>query len=234
MNTILPAVAEELLKEIKKAFQETSHVPDDLLLGLKFIFGPSAVPALDLVDQRSVTRVTSPSGRTAYQNCMAACRTVKDLSIRSWQRLWCCLTARWWQQELPWCHSWPSPPEGTPPPRSLGAQANSTPATVPATSARVLLLVLLYCRRARAFCANIYLLSTSVRPWEPARNYLSPRSSSQASYWLKKRMKDEGFGSHADVLSVYPSGCVAGTFHIYKAHKCSSWLADFFLSCSQV
>ncbi|KAM9218325.1 zinc finger SWIM domain-containing protein 7 isoform 8-T8 [Leptosomus discolor] len=67
MNTILPAVAEELLKEIKKAFQETSHVPDDLLLGLKFIFGPSAVPALDLVDQRSVTRVTSPSGRTAYQ-----------------------------------------------------------------------------------------------------------------------------------------------------------------------
>ncbi|XP_035745475.1 zinc finger SWIM domain-containing protein 7 isoform X2 [Egretta garzetta] len=68
MDTTLPAVAEELLKEIKKAFQETSHVPDDLLLGLKFIFGPSAVPALDLVDQRSVTRVMSPSGRTAYQN----------------------------------------------------------------------------------------------------------------------------------------------------------------------
>lgn len=35
--------------------------------------------------------------------------------------------------------------------RSLGAQANSTPATVPATSARVPLLVSLYCRRARAF-----------------------------------------------------------------------------------
>ncbi|XP_035745474.1 zinc finger SWIM domain-containing protein 7 isoform X1 [Egretta garzetta] len=69
MDTTLPAVAEELLKEIKKAFQETSHVPDDLLLGLKFIFGPSAVPALDLVDQRSVTRVMSPSGRTAYQVC---------------------------------------------------------------------------------------------------------------------------------------------------------------------
>lgn len=67
MDSTLPAVAEELLKEIRKAFQETSHVPDDLLLGLKFIFGPSAVPALDLVDQRSVTRVVSPSGRTAYQ-----------------------------------------------------------------------------------------------------------------------------------------------------------------------
>nr|XP_009491985.1 PREDICTED: zinc finger SWIM domain-containing protein 7 isoform X2 [Pelecanus crispus] len=127
MDSTLPAVAEELLKEIKKAFQETSHVPDDLLLGLKFIFGPSAVPALDLVDHRSVTRVMSPSGRTAYQ-------------------------------------------------------ANSTPATVPATSARVPLSDLLYCRKARAFCANIYLLSTSVRPWEPARNCLSLRSSSQASY----------------------------------------------------
>ncbi|XP_042735827.1 zinc finger SWIM domain-containing protein 7 isoform X2 [Lagopus leucura] len=67
MDGTLPAVAEELLKEIRKAFRETSHVPDDLLLGLKFIFGPSAVPALDLVDHRSVTRVVSPSGRTAYQ-----------------------------------------------------------------------------------------------------------------------------------------------------------------------
>lgn len=34
---------------------------------LKFIFGPAAVPALDLVDQRSVTRVRSPSGRILYQ-----------------------------------------------------------------------------------------------------------------------------------------------------------------------
>ncbi|XP_066057851.1 zinc finger SWIM domain-containing protein 7 [Chamaea fasciata] len=66
-RSTLPAVAEELLREIKKAFQETSQVPDDLLLGLKFIFGPSAVPALDLVDQRSVTRVRAPSGRTLYQ-----------------------------------------------------------------------------------------------------------------------------------------------------------------------
>ncbi|KAM6242446.1 zinc finger SWIM domain-containing protein 7 isoform 2-T2 [Porphyrio hochstetteri] len=118
MDSTLPAVAEELLKEIKKAFQETSHVPDDLLLG------------------------------------------------------------------------------------SLEAQANSTPATVPATSARVLLLALLFCRRVRASCANIYLLSTSVGPWEPASNSLSLRSSSRASYWLKKRMSDEGFGSHVDGLSV--------------------------------
>uniref|UniRef100_A0A674HJ48 Zinc finger SWIM-type containing 7 n=1 Tax=Taeniopygia guttata TaxID=59729 RepID=A0A674HJ48_TAEGU len=37
------------------------------LTGLKFIFGPAAVPALDLVDQRSVTRLRSPSGRILYQ-----------------------------------------------------------------------------------------------------------------------------------------------------------------------
>ncbi|NXX77370.1 ZSWM7 protein, partial [Urocolius indicus] len=61
MDSTLPAVAEELLREIKKAFQETSHGT------LKFIFGPTAVPALDLVDQCSVTRLRSPSGRTVYQ-----------------------------------------------------------------------------------------------------------------------------------------------------------------------
>ncbi|XP_042298609.1 zinc finger SWIM domain-containing protein 7 isoform X2 [Sceloporus undulatus] len=49
---------------------------------LKFIFGASAVPALDLVDRQSVTRVVSPSGRTVYQvvgssgklyTCYASC-----------------------------------------------------------------------------------------------------------------------------------------------------------------
>uniref|UniRef100_A0A672GZ92 Zinc finger, SWIM-type containing 7 n=1 Tax=Salarias fasciatus TaxID=181472 RepID=A0A672GZ92_SALFA len=34
---------------------------------LKFIFGSSALQALDLVDQRSVTCVSSPSGRKAFQ-----------------------------------------------------------------------------------------------------------------------------------------------------------------------
>lgn len=34
---------------------------------LKFIFGPTALYALDLVDQRSVTQVTSPSGRSTFQ-----------------------------------------------------------------------------------------------------------------------------------------------------------------------
>ncbi|KAK6475440.1 zinc finger SWIM domain-containing protein 7-like isoform X1 [Huso huso] len=67
MAPVLSNVAEELLKEVKKAYQETSQIPDELLLALKFVFGPSALHALDLVDQRSVTCVTSPSGRRVFQ-----------------------------------------------------------------------------------------------------------------------------------------------------------------------
>ncbi|XP_074045379.1 zinc finger SWIM domain-containing protein 7 [Macrotis lagotis] len=63
----LPAVLEGLLGDIAAACRETARVPDELLLALKFIFGPSTVQALDLVDRRSVTRISSPSGRTIYQ-----------------------------------------------------------------------------------------------------------------------------------------------------------------------
>uniref|UniRef100_A0A493THP0 Uncharacterized protein n=1 Tax=Anas platyrhynchos platyrhynchos TaxID=8840 RepID=A0A493THP0_ANAPP len=49
------------------AAEESHKVPYTFSFRLKFIFGPAAVPALDLVDHRSVTRVVSPSGRTAYQ-----------------------------------------------------------------------------------------------------------------------------------------------------------------------
>uniref|UniRef100_A0A670Z6F0 Uncharacterized protein n=1 Tax=Pseudonaja textilis TaxID=8673 RepID=A0A670Z6F0_PSETE len=34
---------------------------------LRFVFGTSVVPALDLVDRQSVTRFVSPSGRAVYQ-----------------------------------------------------------------------------------------------------------------------------------------------------------------------
>ncbi|KAM9320817.1 zinc finger SWIM domain-containing protein 7 [Gastrophryne carolinensis] len=67
MDVILPAVAQELLREIKRAYHENSQISDEHLLGLKFIFGPTALYALDLVDQRSVTHVTSPSGRSTFQ-----------------------------------------------------------------------------------------------------------------------------------------------------------------------
>ncbi|XP_063152194.1 zinc finger SWIM domain-containing protein 7 [Candoia aspera] len=67
MDAALPAVAEELLQEIQRAFRETSQVSDDQLLALRFVFGAPVVPALDLVDRQSVTRLVSPSGRMVYQ-----------------------------------------------------------------------------------------------------------------------------------------------------------------------
>ncbi|KAG9486031.1 hypothetical protein GDO78_008887 [Eleutherodactylus coqui] len=67
MAFTLLSAAEELLREIKQNYQETSQISDEHLLGLKFIFGPTALYALDLVDQCSVTHVTSPSGRSTFQ-----------------------------------------------------------------------------------------------------------------------------------------------------------------------
>uniref|UniRef100_A0A3P9AL74 SWIM-type domain-containing protein n=1 Tax=Esox lucius TaxID=8010 RepID=A0A3P9AL74_ESOLU len=67
MTSFLPAVAEQLFKEVQKTYQEKTQIPDDLLIALRFVFGSCALQALDLVDQRSVTCVSSPSGRRAYQ-----------------------------------------------------------------------------------------------------------------------------------------------------------------------
>ncbi|KAM9846516.1 zinc finger SWIM domain-containing protein 7 [Aulostomus maculatus] len=67
MRAVLPAVAEQLFQDIQKIYQETSQIPDDLLIALQFVFGPCALQALDLVDQLSVTCLSSPSGRKAFQ-----------------------------------------------------------------------------------------------------------------------------------------------------------------------
>lgn len=42
-------------------------------------------------------------------------------------------------------------------------------------------------------------------------------------------MKDEGLGSHADVLSVYPPGCIAS-----MSTRLPLQLLGFFLCCSQM
>ncbi|KAK2828772.1 hypothetical protein Q5P01_019806 [Channa striata] len=67
MSSFLPAVAQQLFRDIQKTYEETSQIPDDLLIALKFIFGPCVLQALDLVDQHSVTCLSSPSGRKAFQ-----------------------------------------------------------------------------------------------------------------------------------------------------------------------
>ncbi|XP_036776558.2 zinc finger SWIM domain-containing protein 7 isoform X3 [Manis pentadactyla] len=63
----LPAVVEELLNEMAEAVRECARIPDEHLLSLKFVFGLSAVQALDLVDRQSITLISSPSGRRVYQ-----------------------------------------------------------------------------------------------------------------------------------------------------------------------
>ncbi|XP_023688916.1 zinc finger SWIM domain-containing protein 7 isoform X1 [Paramormyrops kingsleyae] len=82
VSLTLNTLAEELLRNIKKAYEESSKIPDDLLLALKFLFGSLALQALDLVDQCSVTCLSSPSGRKVFQvlggsgklySCLASC-----------------------------------------------------------------------------------------------------------------------------------------------------------------
>ncbi|XP_021104647.1 zinc finger SWIM domain-containing protein 7 isoform X3 [Heterocephalus glaber] len=63
MAVALPAVVEELLSEMAAAVRECARIPDEHLLSLKFVFGSSAIQALDLVDRQSVTLISSPSGR---------------------------------------------------------------------------------------------------------------------------------------------------------------------------
>ncbi|XP_047612877.1 zinc finger SWIM domain-containing protein 7 [Phacochoerus africanus] len=78
----LPAVVEELLSEMAAAVRDGAPISDEHLLSLKFVFGSSAVQALDLVDRKSITSMSSPSGRRVYQvlgssgktyTCLASC-----------------------------------------------------------------------------------------------------------------------------------------------------------------
>ncbi|KAB1266317.1 Zinc finger SWIM domain-containing protein 7 [Camelus dromedarius] len=71
----LATVVEELLSEMAAAVRDGSAK-------LKFVFGSSAVQALDLVDRQSITLISSPSGRRVYQvlgssgktyTCLASC-----------------------------------------------------------------------------------------------------------------------------------------------------------------
>ncbi|XP_024609309.1 zinc finger SWIM domain-containing protein 7 isoform X1 [Neophocaena asiaeorientalis asiaeorientalis] len=71
----LPAVVEELLSEMAAAARDGAPIPDEHLLSLKFVFGSSAIQALDLVDRQSVTLISSPSGRRVYQVLGSSGRT---------------------------------------------------------------------------------------------------------------------------------------------------------------
>uniref|UniRef100_A0A3B3Q6Q1 Zinc finger, SWIM-type containing 7 n=1 Tax=Paramormyrops kingsleyae TaxID=1676925 RepID=A0A3B3Q6Q1_9TELE len=76
VSLTLNTLAEELLRNIKKLCSVL------LFVRLKFLFGSLALQALDLVDQCSVTCLSSPSGRKVFQvlggsgklySCLASC-----------------------------------------------------------------------------------------------------------------------------------------------------------------
>ncbi|KAG8148287.1 hypothetical protein E2320_007281, partial [Naja naja] len=78
----MPAVTSLPRHVIGETKRDVWSLSDELLLALRFVFGTSVVPALDLVDRQSVTRFVSPSGRTVYQvvgssgklyTCYASC-----------------------------------------------------------------------------------------------------------------------------------------------------------------
>ncbi|XP_027945258.1 zinc finger SWIM domain-containing protein 7 isoform X2 [Eumetopias jubatus] len=86
----LPAVVEELLSEMAAAVQENARIPDEHLSALKFIFGSSAIQALDLVDRQSITLISSPSGRRVYQVSL----------------LMLLLSSRYWEVLVKHTHAW--------------------------------------------------------------------------------------------------------------------------------
>lgn len=55
------------MEELKKVYEESGQITDDILSALHFVCGPALVPALDLVERRTVSLLKSPSGRSLYQ-----------------------------------------------------------------------------------------------------------------------------------------------------------------------
>ncbi|XP_052272032.1 zinc finger SWIM domain-containing protein 7-like isoform X2 [Dreissena polymorpha] len=82
-TTLIAAVIEQLFEELKYSFKETGKVSDDILAALNNVFDATLVPALDLVDNCSVTVLTCPAGRHVYQvigssgtpyTCLVSCQ----------------------------------------------------------------------------------------------------------------------------------------------------------------
>uniref|UniRef100_A0A3P8WBB2 Zinc finger, SWIM-type containing 7 n=1 Tax=Cynoglossus semilaevis TaxID=244447 RepID=A0A3P8WBB2_CYNSE len=75
MRSFIHTVAEQLLQDIQKTlFNTILTVFPSLSFSLKFVFGPCVLQALNLVDQRSVTCVSSPSGCQVFQVVSASGR----------------------------------------------------------------------------------------------------------------------------------------------------------------
>ncbi|KAL5016492.1 hypothetical protein ScPMuIL_006081 [Solemya velum] len=58
---------DQLFLEVGRIHKETGKLTDDILSALHSVFQGSLIPALDLVDRRSITCLTGPSGRYIFQ-----------------------------------------------------------------------------------------------------------------------------------------------------------------------
>ncbi|KAA0203059.1 hypothetical protein HAZT_HAZT007998 [Hyalella azteca] len=57
----------ELIREAGSQYLSSGELSHDVLCCLNAVFGKSLMPALQLIDEKKVTRVTSPSGRWVFR-----------------------------------------------------------------------------------------------------------------------------------------------------------------------
>ncbi|XP_071093345.1 zinc finger SWIM domain-containing protein 7-like isoform X2 [Haliotis cracherodii] len=63
----MSAVGQQLLGEVERVYAAQGKLTDEILSSLQFVFQAPLLPALDLVDKKAVSFMTSPSGRSLYQ-----------------------------------------------------------------------------------------------------------------------------------------------------------------------
>ncbi|KAF2358420.1 Zinc finger SWIM-type [Trinorchestia longiramus] len=59
--------AEELVREAGRQWLSAGQLSQDILCCLHSVYGKTLMPALQLIDDRKVTKVTCPSGRWVYR-----------------------------------------------------------------------------------------------------------------------------------------------------------------------
>ncbi|XP_067669990.1 zinc finger SWIM domain-containing protein 7-like isoform X2 [Haliotis asinina] len=64
---VVSAVGQQLLGEVERVYSAHGRLTDEILSSLQFVFQGPLLPALDLVDRKAVSIITSPSGRSLYQ-----------------------------------------------------------------------------------------------------------------------------------------------------------------------
>lgn len=67
MALSLRHVVDQLFSEARLAKEKHGHLTDEVLSALHFVFHQPLLDALDLIDRKNITKLTTPSGRVLYQ-----------------------------------------------------------------------------------------------------------------------------------------------------------------------